>query len=69
MRLRQYPQAADMFLKAVQIRPGSAEAWTNLGAATLQRGDRARAKLAFEEALRINPQLEPARRGLDAATR
>jgi len=53
----------------VRIRPGWAEAWTNLGAAQLSSGHPADAVLSFRKALAINPNLVNARRGLDQAMR
>ena len=64
---RKYDAAVALFRKEVNVRPGDAAAHNNLGAALLLRGDVEPAIGHFEEALRLDPAHEKARRNLAAA--
>jgi tetratricopeptide (TPR) repeat protein len=65
--LKQYDEAIWNLREALRIRPDSAEAWTNLGNAYYQTRHFTEAADAFGHALAINPNLDPARRGYQAA--
>ena len=67
MQIQQYDRAIAHLNAAIQADPNHAESWTNLGNAYFQTAQFREAAAAFERALRINPNLEPARKGLMAA--
>lgn len=54
----------ELLLKAVDLRPGMAQAWYHLGVVYDRKKERAQAALAFEKALAANPQLVWARQAL-----
>ena len=54
-RRRLYQEAADILQQAVAIDPSSAQAWSNLGAARRQMGERAAAAEAFRRAYELEP--------------
>ncbi len=57
------------YSQAVRVQPRRAATHANLGATFLQLGDMRAAERAFRAALAIDPDLAPARRGLERATR
>jgi tetratricopeptide (TPR) repeat protein len=65
----QFAEAAQHYRNALIMNADDAAAHTGLGSCYLNLGEIGRAKDEFEAALRIDPHLEPARRGLDAANR
>jgi Flp pilus assembly protein TadD len=67
MQFQRYDEAISNLHEAVRIKPDYAEAWTNLGNALFQTRRFPEAADAFAKALSINPNLEPAQRGLQAA--
>jgi tetratricopeptide (TPR) repeat protein len=64
--LGRYDEAIFNLRYAVQLKD-DAQAWTNLGVAELKSGHRSDAVRSFQNALRINPNLQQAQMGLDAA--
>jgi tetratricopeptide (TPR) repeat protein len=56
--------AAYWFHRASKIYPGDQEIWYNLGGAAFSMKDYARAKFAFEQCLRLNPNHAQAKNGL-----
>jgi len=66
LRQKRYEAAVDLFRKEVDARPGDAAARNNLGTALALKGEVGPAIVQFEEALRINPTHEKARRNLAA---
>jgi hypothetical protein len=67
LKHRKYRAAADLFQKEVNARPGDPAAHNNLGVALVLLGEVGPAIEHFEQALRINPRHEKARRNLAAA--
>lgn len=65
--LGELPEALIQLEQAVLLNPGSVDAWTWLGGAQLTVGDRGRAMYCFDRALKIDPNWEPARRGMTQA--
>ncbi|XP_039158116.1 uncharacterized protein LOC104420296 [Eucalyptus grandis] len=64
-RRRRAESAVEDAREAVRVGPGEAAAWRVLGECCEREGLAAEAAAAFEEALRIEPGCDPARRGLD----
>lgn len=62
-----WPAAVEEFRAAVEVRPGSAEAWNALGRALLEAGDRDGAIDAFGAAVRLRPAFAEARNNLGVA--
>ncbi len=60
-------EAIPHFVQATELEPGYAEAWLNLGTAYLQAGRVEESLRPLQNALQINPGLEPARRALARA--
>jgi tetratricopeptide (TPR) repeat protein len=60
-------EALEVLQQVVKTTPDSARAQAELGAAQLQKRDHAAAKVAFEAALRLNPQYATAHFGLATA--
>ena len=59
------PEEASAWLRAaVHLDPGLAQAWVNLGVAERRAGRRHLAALAYQQALTLEPKLEPARDNL-----
>ena len=61
-----YDEAIYNLRYAVQLKD-DAQAWANLGVAEFKSGHRADAVTSFQNALRINPNLQQAQVGLNAA--
>jgi tetratricopeptide (TPR) repeat protein len=53
-------RAGSLFRAELELDPGSAKAWNNLGSLQLQVGETARAAAAFQRALSLRPGLEDA---------
>lgn len=64
MKDADYSRAEDCFRRALRLAPRDATALVGLGFAALATGQTDQARAAFENALAINPALEPARRGM-----
>ncbi|KAI3442322.1 uncharacterized protein J3R85_001254 [Psidium guajava] len=64
-RRRRAESAVEDAREAVRVGPGEAAAWRVLGECCERKGLREEARMAFEEALRIEPGCDPARHGLD----
>jgi Tfp pilus assembly protein PilF len=62
-----YAKAVDLLRKAIEISPKSELNWDYMGVALLNQGLHERAISAFREALRINPNFEPAKQHLQIA--
>ncbi|MER2599005.1 MAG: tetratricopeptide repeat protein [Caldilineales bacterium] len=62
----QLEQAARAWQQAITVAPGNASYQARLGAVLAAAGEREQAAAAYRRALEINPQLEMARRGLQA---
>jgi Flp pilus assembly protein TadD len=62
-------QAADTFRAVMNADPGDRDAFAGLGAAELALDDYVRARNAFQNALRLDPSDEAARKGLELARR
>lgn len=60
----EWVKAAEAFGRAIQLKPGSAESHSDLGFCLQQTGQLDIARSEFEEALRLNPNLESARKQL-----
>lgn len=69
MRKGELPQAIRTAERAISGAPGVADVWDTLGWAALTAGDRARARTAFETALRLDPRNKSSRRGLRQTAR
>lgn len=66
-RARLFKQAAELFQKAVQLKPDYAEAYNGLGHAHFDLGSWQEAIRSFERAIKINPKDTVARQKLDEA--
>lgn len=66
-RARLFKQAAELFQKAVQLNPGYADAYYELGHAHFDLGRWQEAIRSFERAIKINPKDTAARQKLDEA--
>ena len=64
---KDFKNAVKMIESASVLDPENAVIWNNLGGAYYMSGDMGQAKRAFEKALQINPSLEDARNGYNAA--
>jgi tetratricopeptide (TPR) repeat protein len=60
-------EALDLLYRALRLDPALAAGWTNLGVALRRAGDPTGAVMAYEMALRIDPDDGAARRDLDLA--
>jgi Flp pilus assembly protein TadD len=60
-------EAADLFRRALTLRPHDPEAWNSLGVVLVSQGDIARGIDAFTRALRANPDHPGAHRNLAVA--
>ena len=63
-RVEVWQDARTLWADAVAKAPGNARAWNNLGQAHTMAHDRVRARAAFLEALRLDPDNSTARRNL-----
>lgn len=66
-RRRRWDEALGEYLEALQWKDDYAVAAMNAGDAYLEKGDRAKAVYWYEEALRIDPELDAAKRKLENA--
>jgi tetratricopeptide (TPR) repeat protein len=64
MQLQQFDEAIWNFREAVRVDPQHLESWVNLGNAYLVTGHGLEAQNAYQHALQIKPDFEPAKRGL-----
>jgi protein O-mannosyl-transferase len=64
---KDFKNAEKMIERASVLDPDNAVIWNNLGGAYYMSGEMDKAKQAFEKALQINPSLEDARNGYNAA--
>lgn len=60
----EWAKAVEAFGRAIQLKPGSAESHSDLGFCLQQTGQLEAAKAEFKEALRLNPNLESAKKQL-----
>jgi tetratricopeptide (TPR) repeat protein len=63
-RLGQLPESEKLLRRAVEIDPGSALAWSELGVTLRQEGRFVDARAAYEKALECDPGYAPAHRNL-----
>lgn len=63
-KANQLPNAAYWFERASKIYPQDPEIWYNLGGVSFSLKDYAKARMAFEQCLKINPNHEQAKNGL-----
>jgi tetratricopeptide (TPR) repeat protein len=66
-QLRDFVQAEQYSQRAIEREPESADAWADLGSAQYAQKRFKDAMRSFDEALRLKPDCEPARRGKDLA--
>jgi Flp pilus assembly protein TadD len=62
LRQAKYNDAVEIFATNTTLFPTSANAFDSLGEAYLRSGDRARALVSYHNSLKLNPQLESAKK-------
>lgn len=62
---RQFAHAVDYYTSAVQINPNDSDIYSNRGTCYIQISQRKLAYADFKKALSMNPDDQPAKRGLD----
>jgi len=64
--LMNYQKCAEVFQTLVEIRPQKAESYNNLASCLAFQGKESEARVGYKKALELNPDLEKAKKGLEA---